>query len=280
MKEPELLLPKKIEALPLLRKKESKPRTPYEKGHSLEYLDLLVSIVPNGQAGAIIDLMVKGEASASFISHGKGTASSDFYDVLGLGENQKQIVFSLIKERRWPGIKAALAQRFSVSEWSRGVAFAVRLDSLCGVSVYKILTNDRGIEPKGVSAMEAEIIKRDSYEMVMVIVNDGFTDLVMTAARSAGARGGTVLTARGTGNKEIEKFFGVVITPEKQIVIILVPKHIKDAVIEAIYKEVGINTKGQGICFSVPCRDVCGIVEDSTTQDSGASPASAEEPKD
>jgi nitrogen regulatory protein PII len=102
----------------------------------------------------------------------------------------------------------------------------------------------------------------------MAIVNDGFTDLVMDAAKKAGARGGTILTARGTGNKDIEKFFGVVITPEKQIVMILVPKAIKDKVIESIYKEVGINTKGQGIAFSFPAADVVGIVDSAKPADS------------
>ena len=68
------------------------------------------------------------------------------------------------------------------------------------------------------------------YQMVMAIVNNGFTDLVMNAAKNAGARGGTIMTAHGTGNKEIEKFFGVVVTPEKEIVMILVPSAIKDQV--------------------------------------------------
>ena len=108
-----------------------------------------------------------------------------------------------------------------------------------------------------------EINKNDNYEMIMAIVNDGYTDLVMDAAKKAGARGGTVLTARGTGNKDIEKFFGVVITPEKQIVMILVPKDMKDAVIASIYKECGINTKGQGIAFAMPVSDVIGIVAPS-----------------
>ena len=70
------------------------------------------------------------------------------------------------------------------------------------------------------------------YQMVMAIVNNGFTDLVMNAAKNAGARGGTIMTAHGTGNKEIEKFFGVVVTPEKEIVMILVPSAIKDQVME------------------------------------------------
>lgn len=109
--------------------------------------------------------------------------------------------------------------------------------------------------------MDDIIEKKDDYELVMAIVNDGFTDLVMDAAKKAGARGGTILTARGTGNKDIANFFGVVITPEKQIVMILVPRDIKDTVISRIYRDVGINTKGQGIAFAMPVTDVVGIVE-------------------
>ncbi|OPZ37258.1 MAG: hypothetical protein BWY98_00186 [Tenericutes bacterium ADurb.BinA155] len=100
------------------------------------------------------------------------------------------------------------------------------------------------------------------YQMVMAIVNTGFTDLVMIAAKGAGARGGTVMTAHGTGNKDIEKFFGVVVTPEKEIVMILVPTAIKDNVLLAINKEAGMDTKGQGIAFAMPVEDVVGIVTD------------------
>jgi nitrogen regulatory protein PII len=97
------------------------------------------------------------------------------------------------------------------------------------------------------------------YEAILVIVNNGFTDLVMNAARAAGARGGTIISARGTGNKEIEKFFGVVITPEKEIVMILVKSEIRDAVLAAVNKEAGIDSKGQGIAFSIPVSDVAGL---------------------
>jgi nitrogen regulatory protein PII len=183
--------------------------------------------------------------------------------VLGLGENHKQIVLSLVKESNWAKLKGLLFKRFTISEWSRGVACIIKIDSLCGVSVYKMLTDNRGLTEKGETPMASDSFeKKSDYEVVMVIVNDGYTDLVMDAARKAGAKGGTIITARGTGNKDIEKFFGVVITPEKQVVVILVPKKIKDEVIGAVYKEVGINTKGQGIAFSMPASDVVGIVED------------------
>jgi len=98
-----------------------------------------------------------------------------------------------------------------------------------------------------------------TYEALFCIVNLGFTDLVMTAAKAAGARGGTVLSARGTGNKEMEQFFGVKITPEKEIVMILVPSTIRDAVLSAINEGAGMSTKGQGIAFSIPVSETVGL---------------------
>lgn len=98
-----------------------------------------------------------------------------------------------------------------------------------------------------------------TYEAILVVVNHGYTDLVMTAARTAGAKGGTVISARGTGNKEMEQFFGVTITPEKDIVIILVPKEIRDRVMMAVNEGAGMSTKGQGIAFSLPVADAVGL---------------------
>lgn len=246
--------------------KENEKKTPlirksFEQTHKLEKLTLLLAVVNEGQDGAIVNIIYQGGGSVAFSCRGKGTASNDVYEVLGLSNTLKHVIIAPIPERSYPVIRQGLLERFAISSWAKGVAMTVDIDSIVGVSAYKFLTNTRGIEtPKGEEKM-ASIEKKDGYEVIMAIVNDGFTDLVMDAAKRAGARGGTILTAHGTGNKDIEKFFGVVITPEKQIVMILVPQAIKDAVIEAIYKDVGIATKGQGIAFSFPCSDVIGIVE-------------------
>lgn len=99
----------------------------------------------------------------------------------------------------------------------------------------------------------------ENYEVIICIVNNGYTDLVMEAAKAAGARGGTVISGRGTGNKDAEQFFGVIVTPDKEMVIILVPKAIRDDVLNAVNKGAGMNTKGMGIAFSMPASGVVGI---------------------
>jgi|P1105metagenome_2_1110788.scaffolds.fasta_scaffold01507_23 nitrogen regulatory protein PII len=97
------------------------------------------------------------------------------------------------------------------------------------------------------------------HEMIMCIVNAGFSETVMEAAKSAGARGGTILNGRGTANKEAESFFHIAIQPEKEVVMILVPAEIKDAVLHALYQKAGLDTMGQGIAFSLPVDEVVGL---------------------
>ncbi len=97
------------------------------------------------------------------------------------------------------------------------------------------------------------------HELILCVVNEGFSDAVMEAARDAGARGGTVLHANGTANPESEKIFGITIQPNKEVLMILVPSDIRSAVLEQLYNRVGLNTPGQGIAFSLPVDAVVGI---------------------
>lgn len=97
------------------------------------------------------------------------------------------------------------------------------------------------------------------HEVIFCIVNAGFSEAVMDAAKEVGARGGTILNARGTANKEAESLFQIAIQPEKEIVMILVDVKIKDAVLHALYQKAGLDTMGQGIAFSLPVDNVVGL---------------------
>lgn len=97
------------------------------------------------------------------------------------------------------------------------------------------------------------------YSLILVIVNKGFSDDAMSAARKAGARGGTVLHARGTGAAEAVHFLGVAIEPEKEILLVLAEKSIRDGILEAVNHAVGLSTPGNGIAFTLPVEDVAGL---------------------
>ena len=97
------------------------------------------------------------------------------------------------------------------------------------------------------------------YCMITAIVKKGFYEAAMSAARSAGARGGTVLNARGTGTAETTHFLGVAIEPEKEILLILTETSQRDEIMKAINRAVGLNTPGNGIAIALPVEDVAGL---------------------
>ena len=100
-----------------------------------------------------------------------------------------------------------------------------------------------------------------TYELIVCIVNAGFSQNVMEAARSAGAQGGTILRARGSANPEAEEFFNINVQSDKEMVLILVPKAIKDNVLKAVYKDCGLADEARGIAFSLPVNRTTTIKE-------------------
>lgn len=97
------------------------------------------------------------------------------------------------------------------------------------------------------------------YDLILTIVNRGFADEVMDAARRAGTFGGTVVNARGTGTNELQKFFGATIQPEKEMVLILTEREKRTVMMEVICRDAGLSKAGMGICFSLPVDGVTGI---------------------
>lgn len=100
-----------------------------------------------------------------------------------------------------------------------------------------------------------------NHEVIFAIVNAGFAEDVMEVARENGARGGTILSARGVAREEAAAFFGITLHAEKEILMMVVEKNIRDAVLNAIYKEMGMAKAAQGIAFSLPVSDVAGLVQ-------------------
>lgn len=98
-----------------------------------------------------------------------------------------------------------------------------------------------------------------NFVCVLCIINSGFSELAMDAAKQYGAKGGTVIHGRGTVSKEAEKIFNITIQPEKEIVMILIPSSIKDEILQGLYSAVGTNTPAQGIAFAIPVEAAVGI---------------------
>ena len=104
-------------------------------------------------------------------------------------------------------------------------------------------------------------MKTDNYEVIFVIVNSGFAEEAMDVAREQGVRGGTILNARGVAREAEAAFFGITLHAEKEILMMVVEKEIRDQVLNAMYSRMGMNKKAQGIAFSMPVSDTAGLVK-------------------
>ncbi len=117
----------------------------YESTHRLRPLYMVTTIVPDGQSQAIIELNNKHEAAICLTSIGHGTLPSELHTML-MPTEKRDVIFSIMRADQWPSYKEKLAARFSVSRLSKGIAYCVPIDSVAGVSIYKMLSNTRLFE--------------------------------------------------------------------------------------------------------------------------------------
>jgi nitrogen regulatory protein PII len=110
-------------------------------------------------------------------------------------------------------------------------------------------------------------MKTENHEVIFAIVNSGFADEAMAVAREQGARGGTILNARGVAREQEAAFFGITIHPEKEILMLVVEKNVRNNILNALYTNMGMDKKAQGIVFSLPVSDVVGLVPLPETKD-------------
>lgn len=102
-------------------------------------------------------------------------------------------------------------------------------------------------------------MKTNDHEVIFAIVNSGYAEDVMDIAREQGVRGGTILNARGVVKQDAAEFFGIPLHEDKEILMMVVEKTIRDRVLNAIYKQMGMAKKAKGIAFSLPVTDVAGL---------------------
>ena len=108
---------------------------------------------------------------------------------------------------------------------------------------------------------------KKGYKCIFSIVNEGYSEMVMETAKACGAKGGTVISGRGTISKEAEKIFNITITPEKEIVMILAKTDLVDGILKGLYNAVGSTTEAQGIAFAMPVDEVVGLEESKVVED-------------
>ena len=147
-----------------------------------------------------------------------------------------------------------MRSRLQIDIPGTGISFILPVSSIGGKRQLELLTDGQNF-----SLEEESSLKETKYELLVIVTNLGYTELVMDAARGAGAGGGTVIHAKGTGMEKAEQFLGVKLAAEKEMVLIVVRQQLKNAVMRAIMDQAGMKSKAKSIVFSLPVTDTAGL---------------------
>ena len=194
-------------------------------------------------------------------TNGRGTASSDILDYLGIGESDKDIVFTVLSQAKAERVLKNMDKKMQLYIPGNGVAFTIPLCSFAGMTALQQVCGEstERLLQESVKDEEEAPMEQYQYQLIVAIISRGHVDAAMDAAREASARGGTVIHALGTGNKHIEQFFGISIAQERDMIFIVSTTAAKDNIMKAIVAEMGKVTKSHAIVFSLPINDIVGL---------------------
>ena len=116
---------------------------------NVKKLKMLITVVDRSKTLFYLDLLEQFEVNVQMVLYGKGTANSEMLNLLGLVESDKSIILSYIKENRVKDALETLNEKFQKVKNGKGIACTISLDSIIGVSMYQLLSNDRTINKDG-----------------------------------------------------------------------------------------------------------------------------------
>ena len=181
----------------------------------------------------------------------RGTATRSMLDLLGMDSRDRRLFMTIASPEQTKKLIEEQRRRLYIDAPGNGVTLGVPIKSVGGAKTLAFLSNGQNV--KGLPTLNFD------YELILVIANQGATDQVMDAARSAGARGGTVIHGLGTGSKNAEKFYKVSIASEKEVILIVSAAEQKAAIMKAILEKAGPATKAGAITFSLPVSEIAGF---------------------
>jgi len=215
-------------------------------------LNYVISICDPRALDTLTGLCAELELPVSVVLHAHGTAVRSMLDILGIESNEKRVVLTIATQEKTRRLIDEQKRRLFIGVPGHGIVVSVPIKSIGGGKTVAFL---------GGSQQPAKYTPElnYSYELIVAIANEGRTDLVMNAARSAGAAGGTVLHGKGTGSDKAEKFYSVSIAQEKEVILIVAKAEQKAGIMRAILEKAGPNTEAGTIVFSLPTSEVAGF---------------------
>lgn len=204
-------------------------------------LKLIMCIVPHGYGEAVTTAAVENGANGGTIAMARGTAEGKWAQLLGFGDTSKDVAFIIVEHGQKDKIISAIKLMADKKKSHFGILITIDVP---------YFTHSGNIENGG-NVMAGN----NSHQVITIIANKGYSDDIMAAARKAGAGGGTIVTARGTAKPDDEKFLGMEIVPEKEMLYIITEKDKAQKIIDEIKSLDCLSNPGSGIVFSVPASD-------------------------
>ena len=202
--------------------------------------NMIIAIVPRGYAELLTHAAVESGAGGGSVSRGKGTAANSILQILGLADSDKELVYVVTAAEKTEAVMNGMIASASEKKQPFGVLFTVQVNSF--------------IKTGTVSGRNDEM-HETTHQMITIIVNKGFADDAMAAARKAGAGGGTIMNARGTAKPGDETFFGMEIVPEKDMIMIVAENSKVQPILDAIKELPCLSQPGSGIAFASPAEN-------------------------
>ena len=220
-------------------------------------LCLLFTIIKRSDIKEYHDFFEQNSVSVIYDTLGNGTAHEKTLALFGIEKNEKAVLLSLVTYPTLKKVLRGLALEMKIDLPDRGIAVAVPLASMGGAKALEYFSAGQEIDETEASLNEEEKMQT-VQELIVAIYQKGYTDMVMDAAREAGAKGGTTIRAKGT-SAGAQKFFGLSLADEKEILFIVSQTSQKKEIMKAIMQHAGMDSKAHSLVFSLPVTDSAGF---------------------
>ncbi len=220
----------------------------------MKEMDFVITIADRKQGERFMGIFQEHGMPIILGAFGRGTASRETLDFFGLEATEKAVMFNLAPKDEARALMKDVRRRLRLDLPGNGIMVSVPVSSIAG-QLAKVISEKF---PEGEESEKNMDTKMD-YQLIIAIANAGYTEIVMDAARAAGARGGTSIHAKGVGLETVKKFFGVSIASEKEMIFIVTRNKDKAPIMKAILKEAGVSTKAGAVVFALPVSEVGGI---------------------
>ena len=220
-------------------------------------LCLLITIIKRSDIKEYHDFFEKNSISVIYDTLGNGTAHEKTLALFGIEKNEKAVLLSLVTYPTLKKVLRGLALEMKIDLPDRGIAVAVPLASMGGAKALEYFSAGQEIDETEASLNEEEKMQT-VQELIVAIYQKGYTDMVMDAAREAGAGGGTTIRAKGT-SAGAQKFFGLSLAEEKEMLFIVTQTEKKKDIMKAIMQKAGTDSEAHSLVFSLPVTDTAGF---------------------